>query len=181
LQSIRPLSHPSSHSAQIEVRPMSLSLTSPAFTHEGSIPRRNTCEGEDVAPALGWSGAPPGTASFALIVHDPDAPDPNAPTMDYVHWVLYDIPASVSGLPEGVTSADLPGGTREGVNDWENTGYGGPCPPIGRHRYYFELHALDRLLGDLEEPNRQRVDAAMEGHVLGTAVLMGTYRKAASR
>jgi hypothetical protein len=130
-----------------------------------------------VAPALGWSGAPAGAASFVLIVHDPDAPDPAKPMLDYVHWVLYDIPASVSALPEGVTSAVLPSGTREGLNDWKNTGYGGPCPPIGRHRYYFELCALDRLLGDLGSPSRKQVEAAMEGHVLGKAVLMGTYAK----
>lgn len=157
---------------------MSLTLTSPAFAHGAPIPRRFTCEDEDLSPALGWSDPPPGTASFALIVHDPDAPDPAKPKLDYVHWVLYDLPPAARGLPEGVGSGDLPTGTREGVNDWKNTGYGGPCPPIGRHRYFFELHALDTTLGDLASPTRQAVERAMEGHVLQTAVLMGTYQKA---
>ncbi|HSJ65175.1 MAG TPA: YbhB/YbcL family Raf kinase inhibitor-like protein [Gemmatimonadaceae bacterium] len=157
---------------------MSLTLTSPAFAHQGSIPQLYTCEGEDVSPALGWSGAPAGTATFALIVHDPDAPDPERPQRDYVHWVLYDIPGTVTGLPEGVTTSDLPRGVREGINDWQRTGYGGPCPPIGRHRYFFELHALDAALGELAQPTRRAVERAMEGRVLATAVLMGTYEKA---
>ena len=156
---------------------MALALTSSAFTHESSIPRLYTCEGEDAAPALGWSGAPAGTTSFALIVHDPDAPDPAAPKQDYVHWVLYDVPASVTGLPEGVASTDLPSGAREGKNDWDRTGYGGPCPPIGRHRYYFELFALDTVLGDLGQPTREDLERRMAGHVLERAVLMGTYQK----
>lgn len=156
---------------------MALTLTSPAFTHEAAIPRQYTCEGDDIAPALVWTGAPAGTKCFALIVHDPDAPDPAKPKMDYVHWVLYDIPGSVSGLPEGVTSGDLPEGSREGLNDWKDTGYGGPCPPIGRHRYYFEVHALDRQLGDLGRATRSDVERAMQGHVLESAVLMGTYEK----
>ena len=156
---------------------MPLTLTSPAFAHEGPIPSLCTCEGEDVAPALGWSGAPRGTASFALIVHDPDAPDPAKPQRDYVHWVLYDIPSSVAGLVEGVTSDDLPPGTRTGTNDFGTNEYGGPCPPVGRHRYYFELYALDAMLGDLGMPARGDVERAMKGHVLERAVLLGTYEK----
>jgi Raf kinase inhibitor-like YbhB/YbcL family protein len=157
---------------------VSLTLTSPAFTHQGAIPQLYTCEGEDVSPALGWSGAPAGTATFALIVHDPDAPDPARPQRDYVHWVLYDIPGSVTGLPEGVTTSDLPSGVREGINDWQRAGYGGPCPPIGRHRYFFELYAIDAALGELAQPTRRAVERAMEGHVLAKAVLMATYEKA---
>ena len=156
---------------------MPLALTSSAFTHERRIPSLHTCEGDDAAPALGWSGAPAGTASFALIVHDPDAPDPAKPQRDYVHWVLYDIPPSASGLAQGVTSDDLPPGTRTGTNDFGTNEYGGPCPPIGRHRYYFELYALDRQLGDLGTPARGDVERAMEGHVIEKAVLMGTYQK----
>lgn len=156
---------------------MALTLTSAAFRNGADIPRQHTCEGKDTAPPLAWSGAPAGTKSFALIVHDPDAPDPKAPRMDYVHWVLYDVPPSITDLPEGVTSARLPQGAREGVNDFKRTGYGGPCPPIGRHRYYFELSALDTTLGDLGTPNRQKVEDAMKGHVLEKAVLMGTYQK----
>lgn len=156
---------------------MSLTLTSTAFIHQGQIPSLYTCEGDDAAPALSWSGAPAGTESFALIVHDPDAPDPAKPQRDYVHWVLYDIPGSVTALPEGALTSVLPAGTRVGRNDFGTTEYGGPCPPIGRHRYYFELYALDAQLGDLGTPDRRAVERAMEGHVLGKAVLMGTYQK----
>jgi hypothetical protein len=156
---------------------MALNLSSPAFTHEGEIPSVYTCEGRDVSPALSWTGVPEGTKSFALIVDDPDAPDPKAPKMTWVHWVLYNIPASVRELPMGVRPADLPPGTMEGVNDWKRTGYGGPCPPIGRHRYYHKLYALDAVLPDLGRPTKGKLEAAMQGHALGQAVLMGTYEK----
>ena len=154
---------------------MTLTLNSPAFEPEGSIPREYTCEGDDLSPALEWSGAPAGTTSFALIVDDPDAPDPKAPKMTWVHWVLYDIPASVNGLPRGMKS--LPPGTREGVNDWKRTGYGGPCPPIGRHRYFHKLFALDASLGDLGNPRKADLERAMRGHILAQAELVGTYQK----
>lgn len=153
---------------------MSLALTSPDFPHNGMIPSKHTCEGSDAAPELKWSGAPAGTKSFALIVDDPDAPDPKAPKMTYVHWVLYDIPADASGLPAG---GRTPQGARDGLNDWKKTGYGGPCPPIGRHRYFFKLYALDTMLGDLGQPTKDRLLAAMKGHILGEATLMGTYQK----
>lgn len=156
---------------------MALTLTSSAFTANGSIPSRYTCEGEDVSPALSWSGAPAGTKSFALIVDDPDAPDPNAPKMTYVHWVLYNIPASASSLPEAATSNNLPAGTKEGRNDWKRLGYGGPCPPIGRHRYFFKLYALDTMLDDLGEPDKPKLEQAMRGHILEQAELVGTYQK----
>jgi len=156
---------------------MSFTLTSPAFTQGGEIPRRHTCEGEDVSPALAWSGAPEGTKSFALIVDDPDAPDPAAPKMTYVHWVLYDVPAGSAGVPESAKPHTLPEGSREGQNDWKRQGYGGPCPPIGRHRYFFKLYALDRGLGDLKKPTKAQLVRAMEGHILAKAELMGTYQK----
>jgi Raf kinase inhibitor-like YbhB/YbcL family protein len=156
---------------------MAMSFKSTAFQHNGSIPRQYTCEGEDLAPSLQWSGAPAGTKSFALIVDDPDAPDPAAPKMTYVHWVLYDLPANANSLPEGVKSQQLPSGTREGKNDWKRTGYGGPCPPIGRHRYFFKLYALDTTLGDLRTPGKPQVEAAMKGHILEQAELIGTYQK----
>ncbi|MBI3182334.1 MAG: YbhB/YbcL family Raf kinase inhibitor-like protein [Myxococcales bacterium] len=154
---------------------MALSLTSPAFTQGGEIPPQYTCEGKDVSPALQWSGAPEKTRSFALIVDDPDAPDPKAPKMTWVHWVLYDLPAGAKGLPEA--SKALPDGARDGLNDWKRTGYGGPCPPIGRHRYYFKLYALDAALADLRKPTKAQLEKAMEGHVLAKAELMGTYEK----
>jgi Raf kinase inhibitor-like YbhB/YbcL family protein len=156
---------------------MTLNLTSTTFPHGGEIPSRCTCEGKDLAPALSWTGVPAGTRSLALIVDDPDAPDPAHPKMTYVHWVLYNLPPAAGGLPEGVTLARLPAGTREGLNDWKRTGYGGPCPPIGRHRYFHKLYALGVVLPDLGHPTKAALEAAMAGHVLGQAVLMGTYQK----
>ena len=154
-----------------------MKLTSPNFAPNGEIPAKFTCEGDDISPALHWSGLPAGTKSLALIVDDPDAPDPKAPRMTWVHWVLYDIPANATGLPQAVTSSQLPAGTREGRNDWKRTGYGGPCPPIGQHRYFHKLYALDTVLPDLHSPTKAALEQAMEGHVLGKAELIGTYQK----
>jgi Raf kinase inhibitor-like YbhB/YbcL family protein len=155
-----------------------LTIGSPDFTANGPIPAHCTCEGRDSSPALEWAGVPPETRSLVLIVDDPDAPDPAAPRMIWVHWVLYDLPPDSMGLPAAVTSAALPSGTREGRNDWKRTGYGGPCPPIGRHRYFFKLYALDRLLGDLRAPTKADVERAMKGHVLAEAQIIGTYEQA---
>lgn len=155
---------------------MALALTSSAFAAGGSIPARFTCDGKDLSPPLAWTGAPAGTKSFALIVDDPDAPDPKAPKMTWVHWVLYDIPASAGALTEAVAPADLPAGTREGKNDWKRTGYGGPCPPVGRHRYFFKLYALDAVLGDLGQPTKAKLEDAMRPHILAHAELMATYQ-----
>ena len=156
---------------------MALKLTSSAFAHNGAIPRRYTCQGEDVSVPLAWSGAPAATRSFVLIVDDPDAPDPKAPRMTWVHWVLYNLPHTATALAEGIKPDQLPNGTLEGFNDWKRTGYGGPCPPIGRHRYFHKLFALGAPLGDLGEPTAERLAAAMEGHVLARAELMGTYQR----
>jgi Raf kinase inhibitor-like YbhB/YbcL family protein len=152
-------------------------LRSSAFAHLDPIPREYTCEGEDVSPALSWAGVPTGTKSLALIVLDPDAPDPDAPRMIWVHWILYNLPPEVSELPRAVRRTALPRGTREGKNDWKRTGYGGPCPPIGRHRYFHRVYALDITLPDLNQPAKPELLAAMEGHVLGQAELVGTYQK----
>jgi len=156
---------------------MTMALTSSAFTAGGEIPVVHTCEGADTSPALEWSGVPAGTKSLALVVDDPDAPDPKAPRMTYVHWVLYDIPPTATRLPEGAARGGLPPGTREGTNDWKRTGYGGPCPPIGRHRYFHKLYALDVELPDLGTPTKVQLEKAMEGHVLAKAELIGTYQK----
>jgi Raf kinase inhibitor-like YbhB/YbcL family protein len=156
---------------------MALSLSSPVFTHNGPIPKLYTCQGKDMSPAINWTGLPNGTKSVVLIVDDPDAPDPAAPKRTWVHWVLYNIAPSASGLPEAVNATGLPSGTRQGRNDWDRTGYGGPCPPIGRHRYFHKLYALDIVLQDLKQPNKATVLEAMEGHVLETAELIGTYQK----
>jgi Raf kinase inhibitor-like YbhB/YbcL family protein len=152
-------------------------LTSSAFEHEGSIPSRFTCDGEDISPPLAWSSPPGKTASFALIVDDPDAPDPKAPKMTWVHWVLYNISGAARVIEEGVAARELPEGTLEGNNDWKKTGYGGPCPPIGRHRYFHKLYALDCVLSDLHEPTKTELLQAMEGHILGCAELIGTYQR----
>jgi hypothetical protein len=157
--------------------PMSLTISSTAFAHNAEIPTIYTCEGKDISPPLAWSGVPAGTKSLALIVDDPDAPDPAAPKMTWVHWVLYAIPPATDGLPEAIGSSALPPGTREGVNDWKRTGYGGPCPPIGRHRYFHKLYALDDVLPDLQRPDKAALEKAMKGHILAQAVLLGTYRK----
>ena len=156
---------------------MPLRLTSSAFDHNGEIPRRYTCQGEDLSVPLSWSGAPAGARSLVLIVDDPDAPDPKAPKMTWVHWILYNVPVSASSLPDGVRSSSLPAGTREGLNDWKRPGYGGPCPPIGRHRYFHKLYALDSLLPDMDTPTRTDLEQAMKGHVLDQAELIGTYQK----
>ena len=156
---------------------MTMTIASPAFAPNGAIPSRHTCEGADISPQLTWQGAPPGTKSLALIVDDPDAPDPAAPRMTWVHWVLYDIPPSAGGLAEGVAPEALPEGAREGRNDFGRTAYGGPCPPIGRHRYFFKLYALDRVLPDLNRPTKPLLEKAIHGHVLAEAALVGTYQK----
>ena len=158
-----------------------LAIESPMFAPNASIPAVYTCEGKDISPPLAWVGEPPGTRSFALILDDPDAPDPAAPKRTWVHWVLYNIPAGTMKLPEGVQPRALPAGTREGHNDWGRTGYGGPCPPIGRHRYFHKLYALDAVLPDLQAPDKAALENAIAGHVLEQAVLIGTYQKQKSR
>ena len=156
---------------------MTMIISSPAFSNNQEIPKRHTCDGEDISPILEFSGLPEGTKSIVLIVDDPDAPDPTAPKMTWVHWVLYNIPPDASGLGEGVKAKDLPKGTKEGLNDWKRTGYGGACPPIGRHRYFHKLYALDAVLPDLGKPTKAEIEKAMEGHILGKAELVGTYQR----
>ena len=150
-------------------------ISSSVFGNLSAIPALYTCEGKDISPALTWTELPAGAKSLALIVDDPDAPDPAAPKMTWVHWVLYNLPATNGELSEGANA--LPAGTKEGVNDWKRTGYGGPCPPIGRHRYFFKLYALDIVLPDLKQPTKAKLEEAIKGHVIGEAQLMGTYQK----
>lgn len=156
---------------------MPLVLTSPAFAAGAEIPRRHTCQGDDLSVPLAWSGVPADARSLALIVEDPDAPDPAAPLFTWVHWILYNLPPTVFALDEGVATADLPAGTREGENDWKRTGYGGPCPPIGRHRYVHRLYALDVVLPELGAVTRTTLLNVMKGHVLEQAELVATYCK----
>ncbi len=158
---------------------MLMTLTSKAFSSQGEIPSLYTCEDKDVSPELTWNNIPNATKSLALIVEDPDAPDPKAPKMTWVHWILYNIPADTNILSENVTVAQLPKGTLQGQNNWNRTGYGGPCPPIGKHRYFFKLYALNEVLPDLQKPNADTLRAAMEGKIIAQAELMGTYIKKA--
>jgi Raf kinase inhibitor-like YbhB/YbcL family protein len=157
---------------------MAFRLTSSSFVHEHEIPTYHTCDGDDASPALTWTDPQKGTKSFALVVDDPDAPDPRAPQGTWVHWVLYNLPPEVRSLPQGVGRASLPSGTVEGRNDWHELGWRGPCPPIGTHRYFFKLYALDTSLEDLGGgASKSDLENAMTGHILATATLMGTYRK----
>jgi len=156
---------------------MTLTIQSTAFNHNAEIPTRYTCEGDDVAPPLQWQGIPEAACSLVLVVDDPDAPDPEAPKMIWVHWVLFNIPVDAVGLPEAAASSDLPTGTKEGLNDWGRTGYGGPCPPIGRHRYFHKLYALDSVLENLNQPSKRQLEAAIQGHIIAEAALIGTYQK----
>ena len=155
---------------------MAMTLNSPAFKQDGQIPSEYTCEGEAVSPPLAWDGVPEGTKSLVLIIDDPDAPDPKAPQRVWVHWVVYNIPPDTKGLPENASKAGLPQGTAVGRNDFKKTEYGGPCPPIGRHRYFHELYALDITL-DLRRATKPEIELAMKGHVLADAELIGTYQK----
>ena len=156
---------------------MTLILSSPAFASHGEISRRHTCDGDDVSPALAWHGVPMQAKSPVLIMDDPDAPDPAAPRITWVHWLVYNLPPSSTGLTEGVAAAALPEGALQGVNDWKRLGYGGPCPPIGQHRYFHKLYALDTVLPDLKSPDKAKLEAAMHGHVITSAELIGTYRR----
>ncbi len=154
---------------------MSFKLSSPAFDHNEMMPSRYTCEGPNISPPLAWTNPPEGTKSLVLIVDDPDAPDPNAPKMVWVHWVLYNLPPVAGSLPEGIANQDLPEGTLVGINDRKNVGYNGPCPPIGTHRYFHKLYALDTVLPDMNNPTKAEVLQKMEGHVLAQSEIIGLY------
>lgn len=156
-------------------------LSSTAFSHGAEIPKAHTCEGPNTSPALAWSDISPRAKSLALVVDDPDAPDPQAPKMTYVHWVLYNLPTGDGGLPEAVELSKLPPGALTGTSDYRRAEWGGPCPPIGRHRYFFKLYALDTVLPDLQQPTKARLEAAMAGHVVEQVELMGTYQKRSPR
>jgi Raf kinase inhibitor-like YbhB/YbcL family protein len=156
---------------------MALILKSNAFDNGAEIPARYTCKGDDVSPPLSWQGAPENTRSLVLIVDDPDAPDPTAPKMTWIHWVLCNIPPGINSLAENIAPETLPAGVIEGINDWKRLGYGGPCPPIGRHRYFHKLYALDTVLEGLNKPSKAAVEAAMQGHIIAQAELIGTFEK----
>ena|SRR2546423_889507 len=157
---------------------MTLKVTSSAFQQGSSIPSQYTCDGNDTSPPLAWSGAAKSAKTFALIVDDPDAPDPAKPQRVYVHWVVYNIPVATSSLPENASKSGMPKGAVQGKNDWGKPEYGGPCPPIGRHRYFFKLYALDTDLTGLSAPAKADLERAMKGHIVDSGELMGTYQKA---
>ena len=155
-----------------------MKLTSPAFTHDGTMPASYTCDGDELSPPLEWSDLPAGTKALALIVDDPDAPDPRAPKKIWAHWIAYNIPAELTGFAEGAGNKRPAGPVRYALTDSTEEGYHGPCPPVGRHRYFFRLFALDAPLSDLGPTARRReVESAMAGHVLATAELTATYAR----
>jgi Raf kinase inhibitor-like YbhB/YbcL family protein len=156
---------------------MTLKVTSSAFQQGGSIPAQYTCEGDDISPPLAWAGLPNNTKTIAMIVDDPDAPDPAKPQRVYVHWVVYNMPAQTTSLPENASKSGMPAGALQGKNDWGKAEYGGPCPPIGRHRYFFKLYALDTTLG-LKAATKADFEKAVKGHIVDSGELMGTYQKA---
>ncbi|MCO6439583.1 MAG: YbhB/YbcL family Raf kinase inhibitor-like protein [Nitrococcus mobilis] len=149
-----------------------LSLSSEAFTHGETIPTRYTCDGRDISPPLTWDGIPSGTRSLALIASDPDAPRGT-----WYHWVLYAIPPEPSGLPENVDPRERAAAIHDGMNSWKRGGYSGPCPPTGRHRYFFHLYALDRVPEVPQQPSAAELHRAMQGHVISEATLMGLYAR----
>ena len=154
---------------------MALTLTSSAFQSGGKIPSKYTCEGEDISPPLAIDGVPDGAKSLALIVDDPDAPDPKAPKRVWVHWVVHNLPPDTKSLPENAGKR-LPKGAVTGTNDQKQNSYHGPCPPIGRHRYFHKLYALDVTLPSAPL-NKPALEAAMQGHILAQTELMGTYQQ----
>ncbi len=152
---------------------MAMTLTSPAFAHEGDIPGRHTCDGADISPPLVFAGVPEGAASLAVVCDDPDAP---AGVWD--HFVLYNLSPATPGLPEGLPAkAGYPDGSRSGKNSWGRHGYGGPCPPSGTHRYFFTLYALDAMLELPDGAGKKELLRAAKGHILAAATLMGRYRR----
>jgi Raf kinase inhibitor-like YbhB/YbcL family protein len=156
---------------------MTFKLISPAFGHNGSIPSLYTCEGEDSSPPLAWSDVPSGTRTLALIMDDPDSPDPAKPQRVYVHWVVYNISPLTLKLPLNAARTGLPLRALHGTNDWDKQTYCGPCPSIGRHRYFFKLYALDTQLQGFRNPTKAQVEAAMEGHLIDNVELVATYEK----
>ena len=158
---------------------MAFSVSSPKFQNHAEIPIEYTREGKNQSPPLDWSDAPPETKSFALVCEDPDAPDPAHPQKTFVHWVVYNIPSNLTSLPENIRK--FPTGVHMGTNDWGQTGYGGPAPPIGRHRYFFRLYALDTMLPDQSGLTRTKLDRRMNGHIIGTAEVVGTYESTKQR
>jgi len=147
---------------------------SPAFKNNTEIPMQYTCDGKDFSPPLKWEGAPAGTKSFAIVIDDPDAPDPAAPKMTWVHWVLYNIPGNTDSLPENFQKTS---DSHQALNDWKMVGYRGPCPPTGRHHYHHKIYALDTKLPETGIKTKANLEKAMSGHILAQAEFIATYQK----
>lgn len=156
---------------------MTFTLASPAFENMQEIPKMHTCDGIDISPPLKWNNVPDNTKSLVLIVDDPDAPDPRSPKMIWVHWVIYNLAPDIGELPAGTTSDNLPDGAVQGLNDWKKAQYNGPCPPIGRHRYFFKLYALNIVFPANQKITKSQLEAAMHGHILAQTEIVGTYQK----
>lgn len=152
---------------------MEIKITSSAFENNGEVPSKYTCDGDDISPPLKWEDVPDGTRSIALICDDPDAP-----MGTFMHWVLYNLSADKKELPENFPDDEtLPDGTRQGITDFGKTGYGGPCPPSGEHRYFFKVYALDKMLDLAVVADKDELAKAMQGHILGQGQLVGKYRR----
>ncbi len=150
-----------------------MQVVSTDFENNQTIPKQFTADGRDISPAISWSGAPQGTKSFALICHDPDAPNGN-----WVHWVVYNVPPATTALPQGAGSQGAGRGFKQGTNSFRKQGWGGPAPPPGKpHRYVFDVYALNTVLGDLRSPRDDQLKAAMNGHVLAAGQIMGVYQR----
>lgn len=161
-----PAAPPAAPAARFEIR-------STAFDYNKPIPAQYTCDGADLSPPLTWTNVPAGTKSFVLIVSDPDAP-----SGQWAHWLLWDLPAGTTSLPQGVPKTGaLPDGSRQGKNDFGNPGWGGPCPPGGRHRYVFRLFAMDRLIGLPPDATRDTLEKSIQGHIVGQTEVTGRYQR----
>lgn len=154
-----------------------MEIFSSAFKEGEEIPKQYTCQGRNVSPPLNWTGVPEKAKSLVLIIDDPDAPDPAAPKMTWDHWIVYNVSPEITEFEENITESSIPKGAALGTTSWENTSYGGPCPPIGKHRYYHKLYALDITLTALDKPTKKELLHVMEAHVIAKASLMGTYQK----
>jgi Raf kinase inhibitor-like YbhB/YbcL family protein len=150
-----------------------IKIESSAFPHEGMIPKKYTCDGENISPPLSWTGIPENAKSIAIICDDPDAP-----MGTFVHWVLYDLPVNINELKEGIPPTPvLENGAKQGINDFRKIGYGGPCPPFGTHRYFFKIYALDTVLNLEPGLTKSELLKKMEGHIIAKGELMGKYKR----
>ena len=152
---------------------MSIKITSSAFTKDGNIPKKYSCDGVNISPPLSWTDAPADTKSYAIVIEDPDAP-----SKTWIHWVIFNIPAADTSLPEHFPARkEMSNGILQGTNDFRNIGYGGPCPPSGTHRYFIKIYALNMMLKIPAGSTKQQLEQAMKEHILAEGELMGKYTR----